>query len=173
MLIYLSLLKTDAEKEALLALYSQYHQAMLRLARRYFPTDQMSLEDAVQNAWVKIIRNFPKIRTLEGKNRGAYCVITVKNECISLLRKRSREIPTEELETLLPQHDSQAGAAAIVALIRDMPELYRAVLEMRFVEERTTREIAQALHLPEATVNTRIFRGRKLLAERMREEELV
>lgn len=77
------------------------------------------------------------------------------------------------LETLLPQHDSQAGAAAIVALIRDMPELYRAVLEMRFVEERTTREIAQALHLPEATVNTRIFRGRKLLAERMREEELV
>ena len=121
MLIYLSLLETDAEKEAFLALYSQYHQAMLRLARRYFPTDQMSLEDAVQNAWVKIIRNFPKIRTLEGKNRGAYCVITVKNECISLLRKRSREIPTEELETLLPQHDSQAGAAAIVALIRDMP----------------------------------------------------
>lgn len=173
MLIYLSLLETDAEKEAFLALYSQYHQAMLRLARRYFPTDQMSLDDTVQNAWVKIIRNFPKIRTLEGKNRGAYCVITVKNECISLLRKRSREIPTEELETLLPQHDSQAGAAAIVALIRDMPELYRAVLEMRFVEERTTREIAQALHLPEATVNTRIFRGRKLLAERMREEELV
>lgn len=84
MLIYLSLLETDAEKEAFLALYSQYHQAMLRLARRYFPTDQMSLEDAVQNAWVKIIRNFPKIRTLEGKNRGAYCVITVKNECISL-----------------------------------------------------------------------------------------
>ena len=41
------------------------------------------------------------------------------------------------------------------------------------MEERTTREIAQALHLPEATVNTRIFRGRKLLAERMREEELV
>ena len=65
MLIYLSLLETDAEKEAFLALYSQYHQAMLRLARRYFPTDQMSLEDAVQNAWVKIIRNFPKIRTLE------------------------------------------------------------------------------------------------------------
>ena len=78
MLIYLSLLETDAEKEAFLALYSQYHQAMLRLARRYFPTDQMSLEDAVQNAWVKIIQNFPKIRTLEGKNRGAYCVITVK-----------------------------------------------------------------------------------------------
>ncbi len=50
MLIYLSLLETDAEKEAFLALYSQYHQAMLRLARRYFPTDQMSLEDAVQNA---------------------------------------------------------------------------------------------------------------------------
>ena len=58
-------------------------------------------------------------------------------------------------------------------LICRMPETYRAVLEMRFVEERSTREIAQKLNIPEATVNTRIFRGRSLLIERLREEGLI
>ena len=51
-----------------------------------------------------------------------------------------------------------------------MPETYRAVLEMRLVEERTTREIAAALGLSEGAVNTRISRGRALLAEKLRKE---
>ena len=44
-----------------------------------------------------------------------------------------------------------------------MPEKYRTVLELRFIEEWSTREIARQLSVPEATISTRIFRGRKLL----------
>ena len=51
-----------------------------------------------------------------------------------------------------------------------MPELYRAVLEMRFVEECNTREIAKKLNLTESTVNTRIHRGRILLMKKLEEE---
>ena len=60
--------------------------------------------------------------------------------------------------------------ATIIDTIRSMPETYRAVLEMRLVEERTTREIAAALGLSEGAVNTRISRGRALLAEKLRKE---
>lgn len=51
-----------------------------------------------------------------------------------------------------------------------MPDIYRTVLEMRFVEERSTKEIAKALSLKETTVDVRIHRGRALLIRKLREE---
>ena len=52
-----------------------------------------------------------------------------------------------------------------------MPEIYRAVIEMRFVEELSTKEIAAALGLKETTVNVRIHRGRALLMKKLRDEQ--
>ena len=165
MLIYLSVLETDHEKHEFMALYAEYHAVMLRVAKKYFPVDQMAREDAVQNAWIKIVKNFQKIMAIECKKRGSYCVIIVKNECISILRKNKAKVSLDDLH--------EDSSASITQLIREMPEKYRTVLELRFIEERSTREIAQHLNIPEATVSTRIFRGRKLLIDRLREEGLV
>lgn len=176
LLIYLSLIETDAEKHEFMALYSEYHELLLRVAKKYFPSDQMSLEDAVQNAWVQIIKNLPKILTIPCNKRGAYCVIIVKNECISLIRKRKKDISFEELSlTLADDYNNQQYiyAESITGVIRDMPETYRVILEMCFIEECSTREIAKRTSIPEATVNTRIFRGRKLLIERLQKEGLI
>lgn len=173
MLIYLCALETDHEKHELLLLYSEYHEVMLRVAKKYFPTDQMALEDAVQNAWLKIIKNFQRILDVPCKKRGACCVIIVKNECIFLLRKGKNDLSFDDLEPLLAEEQDGGHADAIIEVIHRMPETYRTVLEMRFIEECSTREIAQKLGIPEATISTRIFRGRSLLIERLREEELI
>ena len=50
-----------------------------------------------------------------------------------------------------------------------MPEAYRAALEMRFVEERSYQEIAQALGLSETAVKSRVSRGRTLLLRQLEE----
>lgn len=47
------------------------------------------------------------------------------------------------------------------------------MIEMRFVEELSTKEIAAALGLKETTVNVRIHRGRALLMKKLREEGYV
>lgn len=176
MLIYLSLIETDTEKHEFMILYNEYHELLLRIAKKYFPSDQMALEDAVQNAWVQVIRNLQKILTLPCNKRGAYCVIIVKNECISLIRKSKKDTSFENLSpTLADNSDGQQYiyAESITGVIRDMPETYRVILEMRFIEECSTREIAKRTSIPEATVNTRIFRGRKLLIERLQKEGLI
>ena len=151
MLIYLSVLETDHEKHEFMALYAEYHAVMLRVAKKYFPTDQMAREDAVQNA----------------------CVIIVKNECISILRKNKAAISLDELPLATSDELKGDSFASITQLIHEMPEKYRTVLELRFIEEWSTREIARQLSVPEATISTRIFRGRKLLIDRLREEGLV
>ena len=163
----LSMLSDEEDRKALYELYTQYQDAMLRVARRYFPTDPASADDAVQNAWLRAIDNFSKIFEIPCKKRGAYLVIIVKNEALTLLRKYGRELPLGELLTEIGTEDD---SASIVDVIRSMSETYRAVLEMRLVEERTTREIAKALGLSERAVDTRISRGRALLAEKLRKE---
>lgn len=164
----LSMLSDEEDRKALYDLYMQYQNAMLRVARRYFPNDSASADDAVQNAWLRAIDNFSKIFEIPCKKRGAYLVIIVKNEALTLLRKYGRELPLDESLTDIGTEDDDS--ASIVDVIRSMSETYRAVLEMRLVEERTTREIAAVLGISERAVDTRISRGRALLAEKLRKE---
>ena len=55
-------------------------------------------------------------------------------------------------------------------LIRSLPEAYRRVLELKFVEEETNQEIARRLGLKESTVSTKVQRGRRLLLDAMEQE---
>jgi len=164
----LSMLSDEEDRKALYDLYMQYQDAMLRVARRYFPTDSASADDAVQNAWLRAIDNFSKISEIPRKKRGAYLVIIVKNEALTLVRKYGKELPLDE--SLTENGTEDDDSASIVDVIRSMSETYRAVLEMRLVEERSTREIAAALGLSESAVDTRISRGRAMLAEKLRKE---
>ena len=169
LLMYLAMLESDSDRQEFLDLYNLYSTPMLLVAKKIFGQDQISAEDAVQTAWMKVIENFSKIQAIPCKKRGAYLVIIVKNEAISILRKRQKELPLNETaagEESTIENSSQP----IMDMIHSMPQVYRAVLEMRFVEECSTREIANRLHLKESTVNTRIHRGRLLLIKKLKEE---
>ncbi|BAL00415.1 putative RNA polymerase ECF subfamily sigma factor [Oscillibacter valericigenes Sjm18-20] len=170
MLIFLSMLESDAERQIFLELYNQYGNAMLRVAQRYFPKSQQDAEDAVQNVWLKAVQNFSKILEVACKKRGAYLVIIVRNEAITILRKRKEELPLEDAFADETAAVGDGDGKSIIEIIQTMPDTFRAVLEMRFVEERSTKEIAAALHLKETTVNTRIHRGRAILIKKLREE---
>jgi len=50
-----------------------------------------------------------------------------------------------------------------------MPETFRSVIELVDLEERSYREAAERLAIPVGTVMSRLHRGRKLLADQMRE----
>lgn len=93
MLIYLSALETDNERREFMVLYSEYHEVMLRVAKKYFPSDQMMLEDAVQNAWMKVIKNFQRILDVPCKKRGAYCVIILETNAFPFYEKRKTTYP--------------------------------------------------------------------------------
>jgi RNA polymerase sigma-70 factor (ECF subfamily) len=50
-----------------------------------------------------------------------------------------------------------------------MPDAFRTVIELVDLEERSYREAADRLNIPVGTVMSRLHRGRKLLADSMRE----
>ena len=58
LLFLLSTLSDEADRRALYDLYKQYQDAMLRVARRFFPNDTDAAEDAVQSAWLRVVEKF-------------------------------------------------------------------------------------------------------------------
>ena len=51
----------------------------------------------------------------------------------------------------------------LIESIRNLPESYRQVAELRFIKDYAYEDIARELQLPLGTVKTRINRSRKLL----------
>jgi RNA polymerase sigma-70 factor (ECF subfamily) len=64
--------------------------------------------------------------------------------------------------------DSMMGAD-IERAIDDLPEDFRIVVVMAFIEGLSYEEIAAALDVPMGTVKSRLFRGRKLLQKALLE----
>ena len=90
---------------------------------------------------------------------------------MDLTRLQSRTVPLPEDWDPPAQETGGDGYQYLVSLVRELPESYRRVLELKLVEELSNREIAKHLRIRESTVSSRVMRGRAMLQKRLREEE--
>lgn len=97
-------------------------------------------------------------------------LIRVTLNCCKLLRRsawfRKRTELTENIAAEADGAESDT-AEAVIAAVRSLPEKYLYVVEMYYFEEMSCAEIAAALKLNEATVRTRLKRGRERLKKEL------
>ena len=168
LLLYLSLLESPQQQEALQTIYQKHYPAMMAAAQRYFPEDRTAAEDVVHNSFLRIIQNYSAISQVPQEKLPTYILIIVKNEAIDMQRKQKR---VTFLEDWTPVEAPDSGSEAdVLTVIRSMPETYRAILELRFVLGLGYQEIADRTGLSLSAVTGRISRGRKLLIEKLKEE---
>lgn len=167
-------LESEEGKRKLRKIYRQNHLRMERTAFAILK-DPRDTEDAVQSAWAKVIENFEKIFEIPCEKLPLWCVSIVKNEALTLLRKRRRSIPVENWERFSESESARnlTGYTDLVELFTHLPETYRAVLEMKLLLGYTEREIAERLGLSQTAVSTRVSRGRALLRKMLEEEGYV
>ena len=92
-------------------LYHQYKQLMFYVARDYFHKES-AIEDAVQEAVIRIIKNFSKIGEINCPQTKHFIVIVIRSTCIDLLRTGKREgaaIPWEEVPETEEPEDRRPG----------------------------------------------------------------
>ena len=166
---YTMLLESDPDRERFARLYRANYQRMSRLAVQLLGCGPRA-EDAVHDAFIKLINHYEELRDRPEDRVAAWLAVVVKNTALDMLRKNRHETALEDVSWEAAVPADQGEFHALVAIIRGMPEDYRRVLELRFVAEWSVAEIAQAMGLGENTVKTRIFRGRKMLMERLRKE---
>lgn len=153
-------------------------------AALHFTRSPADAEDAVQQASLQAWRAF---RTFTGgTNFRAWFLCIVTNVCRSEFRRQSRtplaiafddpgseglplaDVLTDETE-VSPEAEviRQLDAAEIQAALLSLPEEYRTVATLYFVDDLSYQEIATAVRCPIGTVRSRLHRGRKMLMRQL------
>ena len=105
-----------------------------------------------------------------------WCYRIARNLSIDSLRKKKpRATDDEELDraadasSLKPEeiYEHRVQSATIRECIQSLEEKYRDVLLLRCQEELSYEQIAEILEVPVSTVETRIFRAKKMLREKL------
>jgi RNA polymerase sigma-70 factor (sigma-E family) len=115
--------------------------------------DSAAAADAVQTTMLEIWRRWPRIRAMERADSYAHRILVT-----SVLRERRRqsgdvvmheppELPAPDLTDLADRHD-------LWAVVRELPRMQRAVVVLRFYEDMTETQTAEALGIGVGTVKS-------------------
>ncbi len=161
---YLQMLDTPEEKVRFEQIYQKYRGLMYHVADSILHNSQ-DAEDAVQNAFLRIIKNFSRFQNAPAQDMVPQMVVIVKNEAISVLRKEKDTAPLEDWDGSAETSEDIADYHALVDSFTRLPQTYRAVMEMKLLSGCSDGEIAAKLNLSKTAVSTRINRGRQLLRD--------
>ena len=139
-------------------------------------------EDSAQEAFIRAYVNIHSYDSTKKFSTWLYRIAT--NLCIDRIRKKKpdyyldaeisgtdgmnmysqipadQKLPEDELEKLeLQEHIQQE--------ILKLPDKYRSVIILKYVDELSLKEISDILDLPVGTVKTRIHRGREALRNKL------
>ena len=161
---------TDRDTE--FAAYMSARQASLLRTAYLISGDRHTAEDLVQTALAKLYLSWDKITRRDSID--GYVRRIIVNEHNSLWRRpwKRREHSTDELpESTTPDHRRTSGTDAdLWAFVQSLPRKQRAVLVLRYYEELSEAETAEALGISVGTVKSQASRA--LAALRARSTEI-
>ena len=130
--VLLAALESDEDRQKFIEIYEQYHAQMERTAMRILK-EQSDVEDAVQNAFMQMIRHFEKIFEIPCEELPFWIISIVKNESRIILRKNQRTVPMGNRDGFIKSIDDIIGYTELVDLFTRLPETYRSVLELKML----------------------------------------
>lgn len=125
-------------------------------------------EDAVQETILKYLQKAPAFRDAEHEK--AWLIRVAVNHYRDLLRRQARH-PQTALEDVC-QAAAESADSGILEALMTLPEKYRIVLTLYYVEEYSVSEIAKTIGRTPSAVKMRLQKGRNLLKEAYQREYL-
>jgi RNA polymerase sigma-70 factor (ECF subfamily) len=140
-------------------------------------------EDLTQEAFIKAFGSLQSYNPEYAFSTWLYKIAS--NNCIDYLRKRRLQtvsidnpirLRDGEVQMELPDRDaprpdtpltSSERTAILQEAVKNLPEKYRKVIELRHTHELEYNDIAERLNLPLGTVKAHLFRARALLLKRL------
>jgi len=158
-------------QDYLLAYKDKFYRFALRLVDNEFDAEDIMQELAIK-IW-ELGEDFEKI-----ENKDAWCMTVTRNMALDKIRsnqKRHHEsmdkINLDLNETPGPdkEYESNDMMKRIRNLMKNMPEMYKTVIQLREIEEMSYKEIAEIMNTDIQNVKVYIFRARKQLQELIKE----
>lgn len=157
-------------QEAFGVLMDRYQGKLLRYGRRFL-AQSASVDDAVQDVFIKVYEN---IRSFDSTRKFSSWIFRIAhNEFISTLRANSRSPLAIDMDTLVSHPSYEIDPAleeeriemqqAIERGLEVLPEAQREVVILYYLEELSYQEISDILRIPLGTVGVRLRRARAAL----------
>ena len=151
------------------------HQGKVRGLLLRLTANPTLADDLGQEVFLRAYRG---LVGFEGRSRFSTWIYRIAYNVFLNHQTRSRELTAlpQTFETHTPAPDTELSPSRydlrrdLAAAIATLPERYRAVVTLYYLEDVSYPEIAEVLDLPLGTVKTHLHRAKKLLREQLRDE---
>ncbi|RMF71247.1 MAG: sigma-70 family RNA polymerase sigma factor [Planctomycetota bacterium] len=153
----------DGDAHAAAELAQRYQGAITRYCDSYLH-DAARAEDIAQEMFAKLCNT----ENLPSGPVKPWLYRVARNRCLDLLRRQQRS-PTHHNRIRTGFDAARAERRQLIRqIIDEMPEDYRSVLILKYYEDLSRAEMAEALGVTEATVKGRLARASEYLHEQLR-----
>ena len=165
-------------------LMDRYRQKVMHLAVSIVHNPALA-EDLSQTIFVKVWQALPKFDGRAALSTWLYTI--ARNTCLTAVARERRLVPLEDFAEAADDDGDPllfgrgaagvetAGQAAaeydVSKLLDQLPEPYRRVVVLFYLEDRSCEEVGELLSMPTGTVKALLHRGRKKLAALAGESE--
>lgn len=171
--IYLALIDEPSDKEKFLAIYENYKDIMYQKAMSVLHNSSLA-EEAVQESLIKIAKNISKISSVNCSQTRNFIVIIVRNTSLNMIHSEKIK-ETEGINDATPDISmdvlsrvmSKQGYEHLVSLVNELDDIYTDVLTLKLVMGYSSDEISSLLGVSRKTVDSRIYRGKKILQRKL------
>jgi RNA polymerase sigma-70 factor, ECF subfamily len=143
------------------SLVEDHGDELLAHARRM--TGDQHAEDVLQDALLRALRAYPRLRHADHLRAWLYRVTTTT--AIDHHRARRRELPTDEVPTVATHDTYDEGT--FEDLISPLPDTAQHALRLRFVEDLDYEGIADRLGISAVAARQRVSTAVRTLRERL------
>lgn len=170
---------TPEDKQKFVVLYETYGKTIFYTLSRY-GLDDATKEDLSQDIYMILADHLDCMDLNNFKKTQNYIITITRNYCLNYLRSK-RRAPEEPLDRLPePQTEpdvilnrliTEEQLHRLAAEIHKLDDIYKSVLELKYVNEFSNDEIAAILKIKKKTVEMRLYRANRILRERLKEME--
>ena len=171
---------SDSDKDLVNQLFKDYHVKLYNISLNILHSEQ-DAEDALAQAFLKIIDNIEQIEKIPCHERLPFCVILVRNASIDIYRKNQKVIPLEFMEVIEDFTTDTAEETFFKNLDEQM--LYQAIknlssedrylLELRLGANLSYKDIGVLMNIKEPTARKRLQRALEKLNQALISEGYV
>ena len=150
------------DAEAFISLMEECKMTMRRVAYGYLGNDE-DVADVIQDT---ILAAYESLHTLQKqKHFKTWLVRILINNCTKTWRRNKRNVSLENEQAAGHTESIDRGKADVEfkELLLSLPEDSRAIFQLYYGEQFTTKEIAVILDMNENTIKSKLHRGKEQL----------
>jgi RNA polymerase sigma-70 factor (ECF subfamily) len=164
----------SGDRDAFRALYDAYKDRVYSISLYFFHGDRTAARDVTQEVFLKLMTSIAQFRG--DAEFSTWLHRLVVNACMDAARRRKSDTAISERSRMAPgEPGSQETelaraqtAKSVRAAVAALPPKFRIAVLLRYFDDLSYEQMAKALHCSMGTVASRLSRGHKMLAERLK-----